>query len=543
MNEDRADFELLRDFARNGDQPAFSTLVRRHLNLVFGSAARKAGDHGGAEEISQNVFGALARKAWRFAPDDSLPAWLHQTTLLEAKFWLRGELRRRRREQTAAELGTTMNASDEQSALRALIPLVDEALLSLREKDRAALLLRYYESRSLREVAGALGVREDAAQKRVAGAVEKVARFFQRRGIKTATGAIAIAVLEQTSGGAPAAAAAGILRAAAQLAPPALAGLPALLSRFAGLTKAQTVAVCVAVSAAPAAWQWNEARGLHQATAALQSQQNSATTRQAQASADLDRMRAESARLEDALTEAGRAQARNQQALQKLAVMGARLRGLLADPNYRWSDELPFVRIPKSTIRKVAPQWKFNFTGGGSMTASAIEVLGLTPEEKAAAESALGNYCKGVQDLMTANAYETNLPASQSAAFSKTIVVPPLGNDLKTLAANTGVEITQLLGADRENLLFGGWDRGNIQIFWPGNPENIAETGQQFTVSVKPDASGSGEPVFQTRWSFAGSSTSTDHYPGEVPVFMADRFFAPWVRQLGAVNSTTTLQP
>ena len=106
-----------------------------------------------AREVAQNVFAALARKAWRFAPDDSLPAWLYRTALLEAKEWVRGELRRRRREQTAAELGTTMNIStDDQTAFRALLPLLDDALLSLREKDRAALLLRFHEGQSLREV-------------------------------------------------------------------------------------------------------------------------------------------------------------------------------------------------------------------------------------------------------------------------------------------------------------------------------------------------------------------------------------------------------
>ena len=70
---------------------------------------------------------------------------------------LRGELRQRRCEQTAAELGTTMNIRDEQHALQALIPLLDDALLVLPERDRVALLLRYYESRSLREVVLRLG--------------------------------------------------------------------------------------------------------------------------------------------------------------------------------------------------------------------------------------------------------------------------------------------------------------------------------------------------------------------------------------------------
>src|SRR5712691_11429836 len=100
MNERLEDYELLRAFARRGDQPAFAAVVRRHLNLVYGTALRKVGDDGAAQEIAQNVFTALARKVWQFAPDDSLPAWLHRTALLEPKQWLRGEFRRRRREQT-----------------------------------------------------------------------------------------------------------------------------------------------------------------------------------------------------------------------------------------------------------------------------------------------------------------------------------------------------------------------------------------------------------------------------------------------------------
>src|SRR5262245_40305879 len=199
MNERDMDFELLQRFVRRSDQAAFTSLVHNHVDLVYGTAVRKAGDPAAAQEIAQNVFGALARKAWQFAPDDSLPAWLHRTTLLESKSWLRGELRRRRREQTAAELGTTMKTSDEQAALLALTPLLDEALLSLRDKDRTAVLLRFYERQSLRDVGTSLGVGEDAAQKRVQSALEKISEFFKRRGFRTATIAATAALLQHTT--------------------------------------------------------------------------------------------------------------------------------------------------------------------------------------------------------------------------------------------------------------------------------------------------------------------------------------------------------
>ena len=78
MNERRQDFELLQRFTRLGEQSAFADVVRRHLDLVFGTALRKVEDPGAAQEVAQNVFTALARKTWRFARDDSLPAWLHR---------------------------------------------------------------------------------------------------------------------------------------------------------------------------------------------------------------------------------------------------------------------------------------------------------------------------------------------------------------------------------------------------------------------------------------------------------------------------------
>src|SRR6266487_3052175 len=130
MSDQCQDFELLQRFTRDGEQSAFADLVRRHLDLVFATALRKVEDRAAAQEVAQNVFAVLARKAWRFAPDDSLPAWLHKAALLESKHWLRAELGRRRRERTAAELGTTMHAPEEQPTFHGLLPLLDDALLS-----------------------------------------------------------------------------------------------------------------------------------------------------------------------------------------------------------------------------------------------------------------------------------------------------------------------------------------------------------------------------------------------------------------------------
>lgn len=175
-----SDQQLLREYLDEGSERAFQSLVQRHVDLVYATALRRLSNAGLAEEVTQNVFVALARKAPFLNRDIGLAGWLYKTTLLEARHRQRAELRRKRREETAVAIGTTMKEED--SLLKALSPVLDEALMELREKDRHAVLLRFFENKNLREVGEALGVGEDAAQKRVAKALEELTRSFRRRG-------------------------------------------------------------------------------------------------------------------------------------------------------------------------------------------------------------------------------------------------------------------------------------------------------------------------------------------------------------------------
>jgi len=304
MNGRRQDFEFLQRFTRHGEQTAFGDVVRRHLNLVFGTALRKLEDHGAAQEVAQNVFAVLARKACRFAPDDSLPAWLHKAALLESKYWLRGELGRRRREATAAELGTTMKAPEDQAAFNALVPMLDDALLSLRERDRTALLLRFYENQSLRDVGTAFGVSEDTARKRVQSSLEKLSEFFKRRGFKTATVAATAAALQSTATSASTTVFSAVVGAALQVGPPGLLGLGALLAWLARLSKGQTAAVCVALAAVPVGSQLNERHVAGEEVKRMQNQLLAAQNQGATVQSGIERLRAVSGGLEQSVAQA-----------------------------------------------------------------------------------------------------------------------------------------------------------------------------------------------------------------------------------------------
>ena len=61
---------------------------------------------------------------------------------------------------------------------------LDAALASLRETDRKAVLLRFYEHKTFDEIAAILGTAEEAARKRVSRAVEKLRGYF---GVSTRT--------------------------------------------------------------------------------------------------------------------------------------------------------------------------------------------------------------------------------------------------------------------------------------------------------------------------------------------------------------------
>ncbi len=450
MNEQQSDFEWLQQFARAGDQTAFGEIVRRHLDLVYATALRKSSDAGGAQEISQNVFRVLARKAWQFGPDDSLPAWLYKTTLFESQAWLRGELRRRRREQTAAELGTTMRTPNDQPAFNALLPLLDEALLSLRERDRIVLLLRFYEKQTLRNVGGTLGVSEDAAQKRVAAALEKLSQFFQIRGYRTATVAAATAALQHTSATATAATASLVLAAALKSPPAGLAGLVALLARFAGITKVQTAAVCLAVAVASVAWKGNQIRTTRMAAAAMQGKVAALQKEQAQAANELAQLREESLRLEQKRVETVQTGARMAEAGRKLANLKAQNRALLAADDYRWPVDQPFVRVPKSALASLK-------VGGGpdspqKLATKMDEFLDLTPQERDVTAQIVSNYFGQIDHLVENSLYETNRAAGISLpplAESKVFVLPPLGEKIRTALDGLCTSLEAVLGSER----------------------------------------------------------------------------------------------
>ncbi len=183
------DMELLARYARQQAEDAFAEIVRRHLGLVYSAALRQVRSPQLAEEVAQSAFIDLARSAPRLKPGTVLAAWLYQVTRRTAIDVIRREASRQLREQTATEMNA-MNATA--ADWTHIEPLLDEAMHALDDADRTAVLLRYFENKSLREVGQALGASENAAQKRLSRAVETLRASFAKRGVTVGVSGLAL---------------------------------------------------------------------------------------------------------------------------------------------------------------------------------------------------------------------------------------------------------------------------------------------------------------------------------------------------------------
>lgn len=184
------DIDLLEQFKRTESDEAFAALVERYINLVHSVALRHSGSPQHAEEITQAVFIILARRAASLGPRIVLPGWLYNAARLTAANFMRSEIRRRKREQEAF-MQSIIEEPPRQPTWGESSPLLDAAMARLKPADRDALVLRYFQNRSLPEVGKALGIEERAAQKRVERALEKLRRFFAKRGVVATASVIA----------------------------------------------------------------------------------------------------------------------------------------------------------------------------------------------------------------------------------------------------------------------------------------------------------------------------------------------------------------
>jgi len=168
---DASDQSLLSQFLTGKDQ-AFRDLSQRHMNLVYGVALRNTADPSIAEEVVQDVFVLLARKARSLVSHPSIAGWLHKTSRNVARDARRKRIGHQKKlKRFAEQSGPTDQV---QPALDDQLIEIDSAVSSLPTQEREAILLRFFEDREYREIADQLSITEPAARKRVSRGIKRL---------------------------------------------------------------------------------------------------------------------------------------------------------------------------------------------------------------------------------------------------------------------------------------------------------------------------------------------------------------------------------
>ena len=190
--QERDDNALLAEYVEHDSQEAFAALVARHVNKVYSVALRHTRNPHSAEEITQAVFVILAQKSRKLGKKVILSGWLYQTARWTAVTFIRSEIRRTHRGQEASM--QTASNENESELWKQIAPELDAAMAGLSEADRHAIVLRFFDGKSMKEVSAALGASEDAVKMRVSRAIEKLQKYFSKRGINSTAGTIAGAI-------------------------------------------------------------------------------------------------------------------------------------------------------------------------------------------------------------------------------------------------------------------------------------------------------------------------------------------------------------
>ncbi len=199
------DAELLSRYAADQSEAAFAELTRRHLDLVHSAALRLMnGDVHAAEDVTQQVFTEVARQAKRLARHPALVGWLYTTTRQMASRRNRTEHRRQAREQEAHMMNQLLHDDPPATDWNQLRPVIEDAMHELNDRDRHAVLLRYFQNKSHLEVAATLNLTESAARMCVDRALDKLRGKLARHGITTTAAALATVITTNAVQAAPA---------------------------------------------------------------------------------------------------------------------------------------------------------------------------------------------------------------------------------------------------------------------------------------------------------------------------------------------------
>ncbi|WP_298861598.1 sigma-70 family RNA polymerase sigma factor [uncultured Gimesia sp.] len=180
-----SDEVLLHRYSQDGDPAAFRELIDRYAGMVYRIGLRVTGDQHMAEDLCQECFLELARKARTVR--ENIAGWLHASATSRSLNVVRSRKRRIHREQAVANDDTVVTESSEWNELQ---PFIDRALNGLSEELRLPIVLHYLQGQSQQQVADQLGVNQATMSRRLQRGVEQLRKRLRSFGVMTTIAAV-----------------------------------------------------------------------------------------------------------------------------------------------------------------------------------------------------------------------------------------------------------------------------------------------------------------------------------------------------------------
>jgi RNA polymerase sigma factor (sigma-70 family) len=181
-----SDLQHLQRYASTGDAHAFRELVQAHGAMVHATALRVTRDAAAAQDVAQETFLELARKAGGIT--QSVAAWLHRVAWNRACDAVRRESTRKRVEESMAETWHT----DREATWLDIEPHVDASLNELPSELREVLVLYFLEGRTQAEVARHLGKNQATVSRAIERGISAMREALRSRGVIAGAGLVAL---------------------------------------------------------------------------------------------------------------------------------------------------------------------------------------------------------------------------------------------------------------------------------------------------------------------------------------------------------------
>ncbi|MEO8666333.1 MAG: sigma-70 family RNA polymerase sigma factor [Ignavibacteria bacterium] len=174
------DEELILSFNR-GDKNAFNLIVRKYQKKVYWTVRKMVLDHDDADDLTQEVFIKLYRSLGEFRGESKLFTYVYKMAINYSLNHLNRnkKILSRKSGMDNSQLRSHDKIADEQISSKDRTRLLEEAISSLPEQQRAVFTMRYYDNLTYEEISGIMNKSVGGMKANYFHAIRKIEKYLK----------------------------------------------------------------------------------------------------------------------------------------------------------------------------------------------------------------------------------------------------------------------------------------------------------------------------------------------------------------------------